>query len=1548
VTKEWDDTALAVPQSTLPALFEEQVRCSPEATAVVCGQTELTYVELNARANQLAGLLERRGIGPECIVALALPRSIELVMALLAVLKAGAAALPLDLSYPADRLAFMLGDATAVCVLTLAEATSAIPEDAARLVLDQSHTILRLSLQARANPTDADRTQPLTPAHPAYVIYTSGSTGHPKGVVVPHQALVNLFSHNCADVFAPTVARVRNRRLRVAHVFSFAFDASWNPLLWMVGGHELHVVDDVTLRDPQAMMAYLVERRIDYVEATPSQLQPLVAAGLLTGSQWRPFAVGFGGEAASQSLWDALRSAAGVEAFNFYGPTECTVAAVMARVGESCHPVIGRPIRNVRVSVLGPDLQPVPPGVVGELYVAGAGLARGYLDRPRLTAERFVADPLGLPGSRMYRTGDLARWTVDGRLEFMGRADEQVKIRGYRIELGEIEIALSTHPEVAQAAVIADDRRVPGVKRLVGYVVPMHPAQAEREQAEREQIAEWRQIYDAGYAEIGTALFTEDFSGWNSSASGEPIPLPHMREWRDATLQRIRELLRDRRHENRVLEIGVGTGLLLSGLARECGSYWATDFSSPVVDKLRAGIRGDPDLGRRVELRCQPAHYSDGLPAAFFDVVVINSVIQYFPTISYLADVLVEAMALTAPGGAVFVGDVRNLRLARCFHTTLALSRSGDTADPVQVCEAAERNVRQERELLVDPDYFSSLTERIPDLGGVDIRIKRGRFHNELTRYRYDVVLHKVPTDAVSLTNAPQLAWKAECVDADALEAYLSRRRPDRLRVVRIPNPRVAPEMAAMRALEGSGAVDGGGDGGIEPETVHGLGERLGYQVATTWSDADEGCYDALFVAVRGALPTPVTGTYAPSGKAGRAQATYGNNPAAASRARTRRQRPGPDPQLPPRAPDPQLPPRAPALVSRLRAHLEERLPDYMMPAALVVLDRMPRTVNGKLDVEALPSPDPVPATGGQPPRSRPQELLCTLFAEVLGLDRVGIDDNFFALGGDSIVSIQLVNRARQAGLVITPRDVFQHKTVARLAAIATASDAAVTEEQGAGIGLVPLTPIMHWLRELDSPIDGFCQSMELQAPQDLRWDRLVAVVQAVLDHHEILRSRLTCSEEGWMLEVTPRATVDAATCIRHVDVASLDTGSIRTIITEQMEAARGRLDPKAGAMAQVVWLDAGADRPGRILLIFHHLLVDGMSWRILLPDLAHAWETAATGGQPRLDPSGTSFRRWAQRLDEHARDLSRRDELSLWTRVLDQGERLLTDTPLDPLRDVYATARHMTLTLATSRTAPLLTRVPGAFHAGINDVLLTALAVAVGDWRWRRGRGQDSAVLINVEGHGREEIVDGVDLSRTIGWFTSVFPVRLDPGPLDWDEVWAGEPALGRAFKQVKEQLRTLPDNGVGYGLLRYLNPETAPVLAGLATPQILFNYLGRFGVGGSAGEAMDWAVPFDAEVLGDAADPGMPMAHCVEINALTRDHAGGPELNVTWSWPDAVLSEQEVRDLAETWFRALDALVVHTAQPDAGGYTPSDLPLLSLSQTEIDQLEAEWKISR
>jgi non-ribosomal peptide synthase protein (TIGR01720 family) len=415
---------------------------------------------------------------------------------------------------------------------------------------------------------------------------------------------------------------------------------------------------------------------------------------------------------------------------------------------------------------------------------------------------------------------------------------------------------------------------------------------------------------------------------------------------------------------------------------------------------------------------------------------------------------------------------------------------------------------------------------------------------------------------------------------------------------------------------------------------------------------------------------------------------------------------------------------------------------------------------------------------------------------------------------------------------------------------------------------------------------------------------------------------------------------VAAGECLRRIDVSGLDDGGLRACIGAQGVAAEDRLSPAGGRMLQAVWFDAGDAAAGRLLLSIHHLSIDGVSWRILVPDLAACWEAQAAGRGVVLGARGTSFRRWGQRLLEEAQAAGRVAELGQWEQMLSAPSVAVFDGSLDAGRDIAGTARHLTLTLAASLTGSLLTKVAAAFHGGINDVLLSGLVVAVAAWGRRRGRGAGSAVLLDLEGHGREEIFGDVDLSRTVGWFTSLFPVRLDPGAIDLAEALAGGPALGRAVKSIKEQLRGLKDNGLGYGLLRYLNGATGSQLAGFAAPQLGFNYLGRFAVGAT----QDWGVAAEADALGGGGDGGMPLAHGLEVNAITLDGADGARLRATWTWAPALLTEAEVRDLAGGWFQALEALVRHAAQPGAGGRTPSDLPLVTLSQAEIERLERTY----
>ncbi|WUA40401.1 amino acid adenylation domain-containing protein [Streptomyces sp. NBC_00273] len=448
--------------------FAAQAAATPDACAVVAGPDRLTFAELDDRVDRLAALLAARGAGPESVVALAVPRSAASVVAVLAVLKSGAAYLPLDLDYPAERIALMLDDAAPVCVLTTEAALALLPAAAAggpaRIVLDAARTTAELaSLGGGFRPPRTES------GHPAYVIYTSGSTGRPKGVVLTHGGLSNLYANHIADVFAPAVAAAGGRPLRALHTASFSFDTSWEQLFWLVSGHELHVLDEIGRRDAEFTVGYVREHRIDAMDVTPTYAGALLEWGLLSRSHHRPGLLLLGGEAVPEALWTEVRAAPGVMSVNLYGPTEYTVDALGADLADSTTPIVGRPIGNTCARVLDSALRPAPAGTPGELYLAGHGLARGYLGRFALTAERFVADPYGPAGSRMYRTGDLVRLRGDGQLEFLGRADDQVKVRGYRIELGEVESALSALPGVGSAAVVVRED-TPGVKRLVGYV----------------------------------------------------------------------------------------------------------------------------------------------------------------------------------------------------------------------------------------------------------------------------------------------------------------------------------------------------------------------------------------------------------------------------------------------------------------------------------------------------------------------------------------------------------------------------------------------------------------------------------------------------------------------------------------------------------------------------------------------------------------------------------------------------------------------------------------------------------------------------------------------------------------------------------------------------------------------------------------------------------------------------------------------------------------------------------------------------------------------
>ncbi|WP_156744012.1 non-ribosomal peptide synthetase, partial [Mycobacterium sp. 1164985.4] len=549
------------------------------------------------------------------------------------------------------------------------------------------------------------------------------------------------------------------------------------------------------------------------------------------------------------------------------------------------------------------------------------------------------------------------------------------------------------------------------------------------------------------------------------------------------------------------------------------------------------------------------------------------------------------------------------------------------------------------------------------------------------------------------------------------------------------------------------------------------------------------------------------------------------------------------------------------------------------------------------------------------------EEILAGIYAQVLGLDRVGADDSFFELGGDSILSMQVVARARAAGLLCRPRDVFVEQTVARLARVAQVVDGetGVVDE---GLGPVVATPIMRWLQGVDGPVDQFNQTMMVQAPAGVAEADVVVVLQALLDRHAMLRLHVDDDGAGgWALTVPEVGSVRATECLQTVDV--LDEHAL--------VAARSRLNPASGLMLSALWTASTR----QLVLIVHHLAIDGVSWRILLEDLNIAWAQHHSGQPIALAAVGTSFVRWSALLAEYAHAPEVMAQVDAWREVVATQVALPAVQPTD----TFATAGKLSTQLDVETTRMLLGPVPTAFHAGVHEILVIGFALAVAEFL----NAGAAPVGIDVESHGRdEELAAGLDLTRTVGWFTTKYPVALAVGGLEWAHVNAGDSALEAIIKDAKEQLRGMPD-GLTYGLLRYLNAEAD--LAG-ADPVIGFNYLGRLGAAAELSNEL-WQISSDGlSSIGAVEEIPMPLMHTVELNAATADTDTGPQLHATWTWARSALDHAQVQRLSRLWFEALSGMCALVGA-GGGGWSPSDLAPARLSQEQIDELCRQYTVA-
>ncbi|MEM9216705.1 MAG: amino acid adenylation domain-containing protein [Cyanobacteria bacterium P01_F01_bin.150] len=1188
-------------------LFEVQVERCPEAIATVFEDQALTYDELNQQANQLAHYLQALGVGPDTLVGVCLERSLEMVMAMLAILKAGGAYVPLDPGYPSDRLAFMIQDAKLSIIVTKkalitasVEPSIRFPKTVTQVCLDRDACLIRQ--HASINPLSAVASNNL-----AYIIYTSGSTGTPKGVQICHGSVVNLLE---ATAIAPGIT---NQDISIA-VTTISFDVSvpelYGPLI--VGGRVIIASQEAT-KDPDQLMALIHHHRGTVMSATPATWQMLLNAGWSGIPDLKIISTG---ERLSSQLATQLLSR-GQSLWNLYGPTETTVWATIYQVpSEEATIPIGQAIAHTQAYILDDRQTPVSIGEVGELHIGGMGLARGYLNRPELTAEKFIENPFyddadSISSDRLYRTGDLARYRDDGMIECLGRSDHQVKVRSYRIELGEIEAALSQHPDLAQTVVTAREE-ASGQKRLVAYVVPDTKADADITQDVDQQTEQWQQIWDDAYIQPDTDQEADfHIGGWNDSYTGADLDPSHVQEWVDFTVERILSL-----RPQRLLEIGCGTGLLLFRMAAQCQHYYATDLSGEAIRYLERQLEQGqvlaPSVAESVVLQQAPAHALGEIVTDSFDTAISNSVIQFFPSIEYLVEVIETAVERIQPRGQIFLGDILSLPLLELFHTSVQLYQAPESLSVADLRQRIGDRLSREQRLIIDPAFFIALKQHLPRITQVEIHLKRGQYQNELTRFRYDVVLH-INKDATTATAPIVMDWQdADWQDTDGEEGISSiatiaqtllERSPDLLRVNHVPNARIWADTVAMSLLANTeGCLPTAGElrqataerdanvKTIEPEDWWALQEHLPYHVHITWShNNDHSHYDVILVRHgTGLIPDCTLGEELDA----KPWSAYANRPYSGQKANQ--------------------------LIPQLRQFLQTTLPEYMVPSAFVILDQLPLSPSGKVDRQQLPAPDrsrPALDVDLVAPRTPAEEQLADIWLEVLELDEVGVLDNFFMLGGDSIQATQLVSRVRDVfHQDVSLHRLFEFPTIAQLSHDVLASENTGLNNSSSSTTLTPIQPMaqqdelllsfaeqrLWFLDQLQDKSVTYNEQEGLRLSGVLNVDALHRALQEIVRRHDNLRTNFQAVDGNPLRVVAPHRELP------------LPLVNLQHIAPEQQMAEVQQL----GQLAVQEPFDLAQDDLLRVkllqlavddyvlLITMHHIITDGWSTGVLAHEL--------------------------------------------------------------------------------------------------------------------------------------------------------------------------------------------------------------------------------------------------------------------------------------------------------------------------------------------------------
>ena len=1472
------------------SLINEQVKKAPASIAVKFEGTSLTYCQLDETSNQLANYLVKLGVKADMPVPIFLDRSLNMIVGILGIMKAGGAYVPIDPEYPVDRVRYMISNVGAKIIVVDKSSHSKLVFEDHINVVDLDSNWSEIGKYSSLPPGHL-----ILPDHLAYIIFTSGSTGQPKGAMNEHRALINRL------LWAQKEFELKETDI-VLQKTTFSFDVSvWELLLPLISGSRLVFAKPGGQKENDYLQNIILSEGITIMHFVPSML-----AAFLPDIQDNQFVhlkkVLCSGEALKPGHVQLFKQKLpGVALYNLYGPTEAAIDVTCWTVPvwddtEISMVSIGKPVANTSIYILDKEGKPVPVGIAGEIHIGGVQVGRGYLNQTELTFQKFIRNPFSRNGeTRLYKTGDVGRWLADGNIEYIGRIDDQVKIRGFRIELGEIESVLDESGLVSQAVVLAKEDSVSN-KRLVSYYVPDGEIlKAKERELYENRIASWEELYETEYGttEDNEAVNQEfNLVGWNNSFTGEAIKEQEMQEWLDD----IVEVILSEKPKN-VLEIGSGTGLIYYQLAGKVNKYIATDFSNSSINQIRQRIsKGLRDYGE-TQLQVCAAHEISVNEEDEIDTVVINSVVQYFPGEEYMNTVIGKSISLLDGMGRIIIGDVRDNRLLELFKSRLQANKLKDSVSIKEFKWIVEHEVLKENELCFSPEYFNNLKFLYPEITNIEILWKRSSYTNELTAYRYTVIISvgiKKELIECNWQNWSELSNKQNIVSQ--LEQNV-----EVIAIKHAPNPRLTKERLLKNSLNNDliktvgdllNVINKEDSESVEMQSILDTAKNMGYQCRLLLAE------DPLQVNVL--LELKLSGRFigaVSSDKDFRSTFTFTNVP---------------------------LFFEINSLIQKdIRSKLHQRLPEYSVPSEFIALRKMPVTNNGKVDRKFLSQRDErsiVSNLNYLAPETEIEQFLATIWQELLGLERVGIHDNFFELGGDSITTIQVVSRLRRVGYHLQPRDLFINQTIAKLSEIINIGKEVVTHgEQGILHGDSGLVPIQQWFLNAD-PVDVsyFNQAVLLSINKTITTEMLEEVYGHLLQQHDALRFIYDRKGGAWHQQYGNKY----GNIITEVLVEQGSALSLADQIKDKASHYQSSLDIFNGEIVRFVhFITPGTQDQNRLFMVIHHLAVDGVSWRIILEDLVLIL-TAIRNGQAVLQGAkSSSYRQWYQALEQYGKQPAVLAQLTYWQKAVKAFTPLKAE-PDFPVSALAQNTSYHSARLSEKFTHHLVQDVPKVYHTEINDLLLAALTIVFTRYM------NTKQVVIGLEGHGREHIDDTIDTSRTVGWFTSLYPVALQlPRDKGYDNI----------IKSVKEQLRRVPQKGLGYGVLKYINKHQE--LQGNEPWEIMFNYLGQ----------LDNVIA-KSKWFGSATEPtgsSRSALQSIQEKLVVNSSIQGGQLIVNWACNGSYFTPENIELLSQQYLQTIEQLVDHCLnQFKISGpvFTPSDFGLgAEISYSELDRFLAE-----